>query len=252
MKIVVLGSGNVAQQLLALFQNHPKIELVQWYCRSPKPLQFAKKEIPTIHDITKRLAADLYLLALADNALAEVSKHFKKKEVVVHLAGGMPLNTLKNLGSKGVWYPIQSFTKNRIIDFQGLPFSIEGSDHQTLEKLTKLTHWVGGQATIHSSSQRLTLHLAAVICNNFTNQLFTLTATLCKKHQIEFDLLYPLIKETSNRLNNGNPELWQTGPALRGDTQTIEKHLPLLESPLKEIYNLLTKTIQQHYGKKEL
>lgn len=252
MRVVVLGSGNVAQQLLALFQKHPQIELLQWYCRNPKTLYFAEKEIHTIHNLSQLVTADLYLLALADNAITEVSKHFQKKEVVVHMSGGMPLNIIQNNGSKGVWYPVQSFSQNRIINFKGLPFSIEGSDTHTLETLTTLTHWVGGQATIHSSAQRLTLHLAAVVCNNFTNQLYTLTAKLCEKHQIEFNLLYPLIKETSIRLNKGNPELWQTGPARRGDTQTLEKHLTLLESPLKEIYDLLTKTIQQHYGKKEL
>lgn len=252
MRVVVLGSGNMAQQLLAVFQKHPQIELVQWYCRSSKTLSFARQEIPTIHDLTQLEVADLYLLALADNALAEVSKHFQKREVVVHMAGGIPLDTLQNKGSKGVWYPIQSFTQNRVINFKGLPFSIEGSDTHTLEILSTLTHWVGGQATIHHSEQRLALHLAAVVCNNFTNHLYTLTATLCKQHQIDFDLLYPLIEETNTRLNNGNPEQWQTGPARRGDSQTLENHLALLKSPLKEIYQLLTKTIQEHYGKKEL
>ena len=252
MRVVVLGSGNVAQQLLAVFQKHPQIELIQWYCRHPKTPRFAEQKIATTHHLTELEAADLYLLALADNALIEVSKHFQKKEVVVHMAGGMPLNTLQNRGSKGVWYPVQSFTQNRIVDFKGLPFSIEGSDTHTVETLTTLTRQVGGHATLHHSKQRLALHLAAVVCNNFTNHLYTLTATLCDQHQIDFDLLYPLIQETSARLNNENPELWQTGPAQRGDTQTLEKHQALLKSPLKEIYQLLTDTIQEHYGKKEL
>jgi len=252
MKIVVLGSGNVAQQLLGVFQKHPKTELVQWYSRTPKTPHFIQDTVPVTHRLDELVSADLYILALSDDALSTISKKFQKNELVVHMAGGMPLDTLQNAGPKGVWYPIQSFTQKRTVDFKNLPFSIEGSDEQTLKTLINLTDWIGGQAIVHPSNQRLALHLAAVVCNNFTNHLYTLTQHLCQKHQIDFALLYPLIQETSRRLKEGNPEQWQTGPARRNDNQTLKKHGALLESPLKEIYLLLTKTIQEHYGKKEL
>ena len=252
MKIIILGSGNVASQLVRVFNQHTKVEIVQWYFRDKKKEFKSYRNINIIHDLNDLEAADIYLFALSDEAIPNVSSHFQNGELVVHMAGGIALEALQNNGAKGVWYPVQSFTSKRTVSMVGLPFVIEGSDKIVVEILKMLTTFISGKSIEMDFTQRVALHLAAVICNNFTNHLFSQAATLCRSHQIDFKILQPLIEETIIRLQTGKPKDYQTGPARRGDQKTIEKHLSITEPPLTELYTLLTKTIKKQYGKKKL
>mgnify|MGYP000010116281 FL=1 len=252
MRIVILGSGNVASQLVVVFNQHTKVELVQWYFRDKKKEVKSYRNINIIHELDDLEAADIYLFALSDEAISSVSSHFQNGELVVHMAGGIALEALQNNGAKGVWYPVQSFTSKKTVSMEGLPFAIEGSDQIVVKTLKTLTTLISGKPIEMDSTQRVALHLAAVICNNFTNHLYSQAAALCKSHQIDFKILQPLIDETTARLQTGQPKIYQTGPARRGDQKTIEKHLSITEPPLTELYTLLTKTIKKQYGKEKL
>ncbi|MGA1029522.1 MAG: Rossmann-like and DUF2520 domain-containing protein [Flavobacteriaceae bacterium] len=252
MKVAVLGSGNVAIQLLSVFKKQPQIIISQWYSRSPLTPPKELNEIEIIHQLEQLVPSDVYLLALTDTALSSLSNYFQNKEFVVHMAGAHGLDILQNKGPKGVWYPVQSFTQERLLTLEGLPFSIEGSTTNATQQLEKLTKLVGGKPIKMDTKQRLALHLAAVLCNNFTNHLYTQTAALCESYKIDFELLLPLIEETTARLHAGRPADFQTGPARRGDQLTLNKHLPLMPPQLKKLYLHLTKTIEEYYGKQKL
>ena len=252
MRIIILGSGNLALQLIAVFNQHTKVELVQWYFRDKKKEVKSYRNINIIYELEDLEAADIYLLALSDDAISSVSGHFQNGELVVHMAGGIALEALQNNGAKGVWYPVQSFTSKKTVSMVGLPFAIEGSDQIVVETLKALTNFISGKSIEMDSHQRVALHLAAVICNNFTNCLYSQAAALCKSHQIDFKILQPLLEETAARLRTGQPKDYQTGPARRGDHITIEKHLSIIEPPLTVLYTLLTKTIKKQYGKEKL
>jgi predicted short-subunit dehydrogenase-like oxidoreductase (DUF2520 family) len=151
---------------------------------------------------------------------------------------------LENNSRKGVFYPLQSFTKGKKVDFYSIPICIEAT-HSTDEKLLKeLANKLSDKIFTISSEQRKKLHVAAVFVNNFTNHMYTIGNNICKKNNIPFEILKPLIEETAQKVFKISPEKAQTGPAIRKDSETIKNHLFLLDEQEKEIYNLMTKSIQ--------
>jgi len=244
MKITLIGGGKLGKQLYRVCTAAAEIELVQWVVRSAERGK-TPEGISLVNDINKLHPADLYLLAVSDQAIPKVAAALPEEAFVVHTAGGVALDVL-NQNRAGVFYPLQTFSEGRNMDFSKLPIGLESKDASDLPLLEKLVQALGARAFHMNSKQREQLHLAAVLVNNFTNHLFAEAAALCVQNDLPFELLKPLIQETVDKLENLSPKDAQTGPAVRHDQQTIEKHLTLIqEHSLQEIYKVVTSAIQK-------
>lgn len=244
MKITLVGGGKLGKQFYRKLVEITEIEFVQWVVRSAVKNK-TSDGVWVVHQLEELEQADLYLLAVSDKVLYSISESLPKDAFVVHCAGGVPLQVLKQKRA-GVFYPLQSFSEGRTIDFSEVPFGLETKQIQDLPVLQQLADYFGAPHTALDSKKREQLHLAAVLVNNFTNHLFTEAAKLCEQNDLSFALLQPLIRETVHKLETHSPQAAQTGPAIRKDQETITKHLQSIDSPrLKEIYQVLTSAIQQ-------
>lgn len=246
--VVILGSGNVALQLIRAFLKIDTINLKQVYTRNQEDINTLKDSINTTNDISLLKQADVTIIAVSDDAISSISSHIKNS-FVVHTSGSVDMKSLNNIGRKGVFYPLQSFSKKKKIDFKNIPICLESETNEDLLKLEKLVSLLQSKSYILSSHQRKKIHVAAVFANNFSNHMYTIANEICEKYNIPFDILHPLIEETSNKIKNLTPEKAQTGPAKRNDAETIENHLNLLSEKQQEIYLKITQSIQE-YGKK--
>ena len=246
--VVILGSGNVALQLIRAFLKIDTINLKQVYTRNQEDINTLKDSINTTNDISLLKQADVTIIAVSDDAISSISSHIKNS-FVVHTSGSVDMKSLNNIGRKGVFYPLQSFSKKKKVDFKNIPICLESETNEDLLKLEKLVSLLQSKSYILSSHQRKKIHVAAVFANNFSNHMYTIANEICEKYNIPFDILHPLIEETSNKIKNLTPEKAQTGPAKRNDTETIENHLNLLSEKQQEIYLKITQSIQE-YGKK--
>lgn len=245
-KVVLLGSGNVAQHLLQVMLKSADIELVQVFARHKNSIShlIAEEQITSNYQDLKE--ADVYIISVSDNAIAEVSNHLLfQNRLVVHTSGTSELSVLDSKNRKGVFYPLQTFSKSKAVDFSTIPICLETeneSDYKTLETLANL---ISKKVYSISSEQRKSLHVAAVFVCNFVNHLYQIGNQICEENQVPFEILHPLILETANKITELSPKEAQTGPAVRNDTKTIEKHIEFLQnSNYKEIYTLLTQSIQ--------
>lgn len=254
MKIVLIGSGNTATVLgKKIFRaNHT---IVQVYSRNHQHAADLAKEVnaEAVSSYTSLTdGADIYIIAVSDMAVAEVVNELKPgKKVVVHTAGSVSMNVLKNASlNYGVLYPLQSLRKEmkRIPE---IPFLIDGCTPDIKALLYDFAGSLSTDVQFCNDDQRLHMHLAAVITSNFTNHLYALTEKFCGEHQLSFQLLVPLITEVAERLKEGNAVDMQTGPARRGDDVTIQKHLQLLknEEQLQQLYLQLSESIRNMYTK---
>ena len=246
--VVILGSGNVALQLIRAFLKIDTINLKQVYTRNQEDINTLKDSINTTNDISLLKQADVTIIAVSDDAISSISTHIKNS-FVVHTSGSVDMKSLNNIGRKGVFYPLQSFSKKKKVDFKNIPICLESETKEDLLKLEELVSLLQSKSYILSSHQRKKIHVAAVFANNFSNHMYTIANEICEKYNIPFDILHPLIEETSNKIKNLTPEKAQTGPAKRNDVETIENHLNLLSKKQQEIYLKITQSIQE-YGKK--
>lgn len=252
--IAILGAGNVATHLYRAFKKSNKVSVNQWYNRSLETLQIYKNETEIINDFSKLKKADVYILAVSDDAISKLSSQLPfENRLVVHTSGSVSVYDLDKKNERGVFYPLQTFSKDAEVDFKNVPICIEVIDKSNLEILIALSDALGSISHKVNSDQRRALHLAAVFVNNFTNQIYRIAHEITEYQGVEFDILKPLIIETANKIQNLSPYMAQTGPAKRNDKKTIKKHLKLLESDHhKEIYELLTLSIQKTHGRKKL
>lgn len=247
--IVILGTGNVAQHLFDAFSAVDQVKILQVVGRNEKKLLGYSKYTEVTTDFHQLKNADVYLIAVSDIAISEVSgKLMNNNGLVVHTSGSYPMNTLSPIKRRGVFYPLQSFTAGKNVDFKEIPICLEASQDNDLKLLDQLAHLISDNVFHISSEQRKTIHLAAVFVNNFTNHLYKIGSDLCAEKNIPFKLLLPLIRETAQKISTLNPLEAQTGPARRGDTTTVENHIDLLENKThKEIYSLLSNSIKKDY-----
>ena len=246
--VVILGSGNVALQLIRAFLKIDTINLKQVYTRNQEDINTLKVSIDTTNDISLLKQADITIIAVSDDAISSISTHIKNS-FVVHTSGSVDMKSLNNIGRKGVFYPLQSFSKKKKVDFKNIPICLESETKEDLLKLEELVSLLQSKSYILSSHQRKKIHVAAVFANNFSNHMYTIANEICEKYNIPFDILHPLIEETSDKIKNITPKKAQTGPAKRNDAETIENHLNLLSEKQQEIYLKITQSIQE-YGKK--
>lgn len=249
--LVILGAGNLATHLAEVFYKTKDIRLVQVYNHNAEALEPFKRITGTTTDINHLEKADVYLIVLKDDVIGEVARKIPKTgALLAHTSGSAPLKTLQHFDNYGVFYPLQSFSKDRKVDFKEIPLCLEANSAKNLGILKALAGSISEHILEINSNQRKTLHLAAVYVNNFTNHLYALGAALCEKNNLSFDILKPLIRETASKIENLAPQEAQTGPALRNDLKTINSHLELLDPDQQNIYKTLTQSIQKFHGKK--
>lgn len=256
MNIVIIGTGNVAHVLGGmLVQTGHTILQVYGRKRTRAGMLAAQLNAKPCDSWNKLIPdADLYLLALSDQALQELPALSLGSKLVVHTAGSVPAGVLKPLSPNyGVVYPLQSLHK-RMPVLTRIPLLICGSNPQTERRLTELARDISSDVAPATDQQRLQYHVAAVFVNNFTNHLYAVAENLCEQQGISFNRLFPLIAETVERLKTGSPSAMMTGPAIRDDQVTIQKHLALLEyHPLiQNLYAYLSKSIRFLHGSSNL
>ena len=251
-RIVILGTGNVAKHLFDAFIAQNTIEIVQVYGRNRRALDKFKARIDVTSDFSKIKEADVYIMAISDDAIVDVSKKLPlQKGLVVHTSGSIPMTSLSNNTRRGAFYPLQTFSANRKVVFKEVPMCIEAENRVDYDLLHELASNISNAVIQIDSDQRKSLHLAAVFANNFSNHMYLKAQEVCEQNSIPFDILRPLIKETAAKIQDLPPLDAQTGPAKRNNLGTIEKHLAQLENEnQKKIYSLLSKSIQNTYGKK--
>jgi predicted short-subunit dehydrogenase-like oxidoreductase (DUF2520 family) len=252
--VILLGAGNVASHLFKAFQKSDKVIVKQWFNRHLESIQTYKNEVEITDDLSQLKEADVYILAVSDDAVEALSSQLPfENRLVVHTSGSVGIYDLNMKHRRGVFYPLQTFSKSAEVDFKTVPICIEVIDKTDLKVLKALATALGSKPHKVNSDQRRGLHLAAVFVNNFTNQLYRVAHEITESEGAEFDILKPLILETAKKVQNMSPYIAQTGPAKRNDKRTIKKHLKQLENEQhKAIYELLTASIQKTHGRKKL
>ncbi|HEY2648143.1 MAG TPA: Rossmann-like and DUF2520 domain-containing protein [Puia sp.] len=250
MDIVLIGSGNVATVLgrKSLAAGH---RIVQVYNRNADhanalAIRLATTSTSYISSVERK--ADLMIIALRDDAVYHFVKELGEvKSILVHTAGALSINEVRGSNkSFGVIYPLQSLRKEIEI-IPTLSILLDGNNNITKKQLKEFAFSIAENVTEADDEARIKYHLAATIVNNFTNFLYKQAASFCEKENISFKALQPLIEETANRLRNTTPQKAQTGPAIRNDRVTIEKHQQLLKNypEILKYYNLFTEEIQK-------
>lgn len=250
-KVVLIGSGNVAHHLIQAFAKSKKVDIIQVFARqkeSVAPLFDSNKITDNYNDLAE---ADLYIIAVSDDAIAKVSSQLPfLNRLVVHTSGTVSLDSLDPKNRKGIFYPLQTFSKNKAVDFSQIPICIESDNETDCKFLERTAKTVSDKVYEINSVQRKSLHISAVFVNNFVNHLYQIGNEICIENELPFEILKPLILETANKVMTLSPEEAQTGPAKRNDNQTIQAHLnALTDENQKIIYKILTQSIQNN-GKK--
>jgi predicted short-subunit dehydrogenase-like oxidoreductase (DUF2520 family) len=243
MRLVLIGSGNVATVLGIRFKDagHDILQVLSRNIQHARSLAQKLDSIAIDSPVSVTKDADVYIVCVSDDQLYDLDLRLDPG-LVVHTAGSVPLSVLDAVSTNtGVFYPLQTIRKE-IPQTQHIPLLIDARTETARNTLFTLARSISENVQMADDSVRRKLHLAAVIVNNFSNYLFTLTEEFCRKEHIDFQMLLPLIREGADRLNNHSPADVQTGPASRGDHNTIGKHRELLAAhqDLLRLYDFFT------------
>jgi len=251
-KVVIIGAGNVAYHLIRSITSSGN-KLVQIYNRT------LSNVLPPSHtNVTGAINsisrdADIYIICVKDTAIPDIaSKLNLEDKLIVHTSGNKSMDLLKGCSSNyGVFYPIQSFTKNIPINFKKVPLIVEANNDHAQEMLVDFSRTISEQVILMNETDRQKLNIAGVFVNNFTNYIYSLAHDYLQNEKIDFSIVQPLIQNTVDKLTLGNPRDMQTGPAVRNDTETIQAHLELLKGypQLKQIYEEVTQSIIRYHKK---
>ncbi len=252
MSIAIVGAGNMARQLAYAFTK-VGLDITGLYARNLEAASsicasLSLHQFKTIEEVK----ADFIFLCVNDDAISEVSSAFKNTpSVIIHTSGSTPLSNIKS-NKRAVFYPLQTMTKNKFVDFPEVPIFITSSEAIIEEKLKDLAKKISKKVHVISDDQRIKLHLSAVITNNFINHLCVKSKAYLEANDLDYDMIVPLLKTTLHQLTAEPYNFQQTGPAKRGDTHVIEKHLNLLnqDPDLKAIYQSITNSIIHHENHK--
>jgi predicted short-subunit dehydrogenase-like oxidoreductase (DUF2520 family) len=245
-KVVILGSGNVASHLIKAMEANDAIDLVQVFARSKKSLENLIDSSKITTSFADLKEADVYVISVSDKAIEEVSNQIPfTDKLVVHTSGTVDFRVMHPKNKRGVFYPLQTFSKSKEVDMKSVPFCLEAEnieDYKTVENLAKS---LSNSVYAINGEQRKSLHISAVFVSNFANHMYQIGNALCEENNVPFAILQPLIEETANKIKTLTPTEAQTGPAIRNDEPTIQKHLEALEKPIyKELYQKITLSIQ--------
>lgn len=251
--ISFIGSGNVATHLaLALKSAGFKIKEV-YSLDFQNALKLAKKlDCGAINSVSEMdSSADLYLISIPDGAIKEVTEDIPRVHgIVAHTSGITPMNVLDKIKRFGVFYPLQTFSKQRDVKLSNVPICIEASSGNVMIQLKETARKLSNSVYEIDTEQRKYLHLTAVMVNNYTNYLYRIAFDILKTQSIDHQLLMPLIEETVSKILTLHPKDAQTGPARRNDVETIDKHVQLLnEQPqYKELYTIFAEQLIKKYN----
>lgn len=249
-RIGLIGTGNVATALAREIRKHELLTLVKLIGRDQNKLPKDLISVPFSNQFNALHSCDMILIAVSDHSIQEVSNQLPLTDAVVaHTSGASSMDLLSNHKHRGVFYPLQTFSKQQPLTWSEIPILWEGNKKLVDEKLETLSQLLSPLAVQSDEKQRLSMHLAAVVVNNFTNHLYAEAHRFCKSKHVNFDLLVPLIEETTRKIKQLDPRESQTGPASRGDTQTIQRHkmIPMTEE-LSDIYSLFTSQLLKQYN----
>ncbi|WP_455083310.1 Rossmann-like and DUF2520 domain-containing protein [Prevotella aurantiaca] len=253
MKIALIGAGNLATVLGHALYN-AKHDIVQVYSRTmaaAKQLAERLNAVPTDDLETITNDADLYIIALKDSVLDEVIGKIcpnRSEKLFVHTAGSMPIDVFRGRTERyGVFYPMQTFSKTRIVDFRNIPVFVEANSISTMQTIIGVAQSVSDNVQELSSADRRHLHLAAVWACNYVNHCYDLAAEVLQKVGLPFDVMLPLTDETARKVHELSPREAQTGPAIRYDENIIEAQMQLMNDNPKaqKIYELMAKSIHE-------
>ncbi len=250
-QVVIIGSGNVAQHLISAFAKCETVDVIQAFARDKNSLTHLLDSNKITSNFADLKEADLYIISVSDDAIAEVSSKIPfTNKLIAHTSGSFSLGDLDNKNRKAVFYPLQTFSKNVAINFKEIPICLEAKNKEDYTILEKVAQNISKKTYKINSNQRKALHVSAVFVCNFVNHLYQIGNEICQENQLDFDILKPLIQETANKIMKLSPNDAQTGPAKRNDTQTINSHLNFLsDQNQKDIYKMITKSIIDN-GKK--
>ncbi len=248
MKIVIIGSGNVAYHLAKAFSEN-SIEISQIFGRNKLDLQTISKETNIPYSVENLMIADLYIITVNDSSIAEVSEKIKENNcIVAHTSGSVSRDTLVGNYRKSVFYPLQTFSKSKKLDYSEIPFFIEAENDIDFEILKNLASKISNKVMRADSEKRKYIHLTAVFACNFVNHLYARAKEISDFQNIPFEYFLPLIDETTNKIHILEPKLAQTGPAVRNDQRVLKIHEEILtDKEHLKIYKMMNESIKKMY-----
>lgn len=250
MQIVIIGSGNVAYHLAKAF-TQKKIPLAQIFGRNEEDLNKISQELDISFSTNILEDADLYIICVSDSSVENVSKLITKKDcLVAHTSGSLPKDILVGEYRKSSFYPLQTFSKSKELDYSKIPFFIETENVADKALLFDLASQISENVMESSHEKRKYIHLTAVFACNFVNHLFSRAKEISDAQEIPFDYFLPLIDETVKKIHEIEPKSAQTGPAVRNDNRVLELHEQLLKDESLEIYKTMNHSIKKMYDLK--
>lgn len=250
--ISFIGAGNVAWHLAPALENVGHF-VNEVYTPDGKS---AKKLVGNLYNAQVKSDLDfsdspsqIFILTVPDDAIQSIAQEITlpDQSLMVHTSGSKGLNVLEysSAAATGVFYPLQTFSKSKKLDFEKIPFLLESENKEALKILNNLAKSLVKNVQLVSTAQRKQMHLAAVFACNFTNHMMSISEKIMKNAQLDFDLLHPLVLETIEKALKHSPKPVQTGPAKRGDLETLDKHMEMLKSDetVQEIYRLISQDI---------
>ena len=248
MKIVVIGSGNVAESLAQAVAEAEGLHLVQIYARNEERGRKVAELSRTEWSNTSLAEADLYLISVSDNAVEALAKELTIPQgaVIAHTAGCCTLDALAPHEHRAVFYPFQTFTAGRKVDFKRGYIFLEGATDHATEVIDKVAHALTENVLPADTARRAVIHLAGVFACNFANAMYANATEILERADLPFDIVAPVIEETAKKvIESKKPSASQTGPARRGDTQTLLRHRTMLadEERKREIYDKISEDI---------
>lgn len=249
-KIILLGAGNVGHHLSKAFDKSTEIDLVQWYSRDNSKVSYNDIDTEIINDLSKIKSADIYVISISDSYVGKISEKLNVSEkLVVHTSGSLDLSIIDKKNRRGVFYPLQTLSKNKEIELAKVPICIESENNKDLVLLETISKYIGCKTYKIDYNERKILHLAAIFSNNFVNHMFTIAKEILDDKNLDFNILKPLINETVDKIHKLDPENAQTGPAIRNNNEIILNHVKTLKKDdHKKLYELMTKLIKDKYG----
>lgn len=255
LRISFIGSGNLAWHLAPALDNagYPVAEIYSRKKSNAKALvnRLYQAELKNSLDFTGS-PSEVFIIAVSDQIIEDVAREIVLPDnaIVVHTSGASSMGILEFAATEniGVFYPLQTFTKNKAVDFSNIPICVESANDYTEDVLGKMAKAISKKVYKIDSQNRIGLHLAAVFACNFTNHCLRIAEDILKKEKLPFDLLKPLITETINKSLEVGPLKSQTGPAKRHDFETLDKHLAYIQDDeLQEVYRIISQHIVDTY-----
>lgn len=262
-KIVFIGAGNVATHLAPAMEKSGVGHVCQVYSRSENSAKSLCDKLECAAYVTDAAKivndADVYVVSLVDHAVADVLSSVRRAMAAtaerrnalwLHTSGSLPMETFAGVTSDfGVFYPLQTFSRNVDVDMSQVPVFIEGSTPAVAERIRKMAEAVSHTVHYADGDLRRRMHIAAVFACNFTNYMFTVADDLLRADGLSLEVLYPLICETMRKAMDGSPAAGQTGPAVRGDRAVVERHASMLPPDLADMYMRLSDAIYNRHLK---